>query len=216
MAKDWFRKSSWSEADQDDFYAHLKRSHGAGIKGQYLRIQACHLEDTGSPELIRAALTLLDKMLLEFPEPSELACAYNQKASCLASLGQTDEAVVCYRLALDTERKNPKHRTRAWVEFGRFVCNCKLTALFDEALAILEEMKFDDLLLYPVDVYELSGIRAIVTAHRGDISNAKQFAKTALEAAAQTKSGLRYHPTIGLVRDKETPFFKSVEAIAEK
>jgi tetratricopeptide (TPR) repeat protein len=214
MANDWFRKTSWSEADQADFYAHFKRSRGAGNKAQYLRIQAGHLENTGSPELLRAALTLLEKMISEFPEPGELACAYNQKASCLAALGQIDLAIASYRLALDTERNNPKRRTRAWLEFGRFVCDAKLTEHFGEAFAVLDELKLDAG-LFPVDVYELSGIRAIVTAHRGDAAKAKQYAKTALKAAAETNSGFRYHPTVGLVRDKETPFYKSVQAIAQ-
>jgi hypothetical protein len=61
MATDWFRKTSWSETDQADFFARLKRSRGASNKAQYLRIQASHLEGVGSPGLLRASLTLLDK-----------------------------------------------------------------------------------------------------------------------------------------------------------
>ncbi len=215
MANDWFRKTTWSEADQADFFARLKRSRGAGMKAQYLRIQASHLEGTNEPELVQAALILLDKMFAEFPEKNELASAFKQKAECLAFLGKPEQAVDCYRLALDAERNHPRVRTRAWVEFGRFVCDRKMTALFDEAIAVIDEMKFEDALLYPVDVFEMSGVRAIVAAHKGDSSSAKAFASNSLEASAKTNSGLRYHPTIGLVRDKETPFYKSVAALAK-
>jgi len=70
MANDWFRKTSWGEADQADFFTRLKRSRTAGNKAQYLRIQASHLEGAGSPEFLRAAITLLDKMLTEFQSGS--------------------------------------------------------------------------------------------------------------------------------------------------
>jgi tetratricopeptide (TPR) repeat protein len=215
MANDWFRKTTWSEADQADFFARLKRSRGDGMKAQFLRIQAYHLEETQSLELVRVAVTLLDKMLIEFPQasPSELPSAYNQKATCLAALGKNGEAIDCYRLALDAERKT-KCRTRAWLDFGRFICERMLFELFDEAVAILDEFKLNGL-LFPIDTYEFSGIHAIIAARKRDIAKAKQFAAAALKAAAETKSGLRYHPTIGLVRDKETPFYKSVQAIAQ-
>ena len=213
MANDWFRKTTWSEADQADFFAHLKRSRGVGNKAQYLRIQASHLEETHKPELIQVALTLLDKMLTDFPEQGELASAQKQKASCLAALGKTDEAIASYRDALNTERKFPIRRTRAWLEFGRFICDRRLVDFYDEALAVLDELKYD--LIFAADVYEFSGIRAIIAANRGDSESAKRFAKSALESAATTHSGFRYHPTAGLVRNKETPFYKSIEAIAE-
>jgi len=86
---------------------------------------------------------------------------------------------------------------------------------FDEALVELEELNSRGI-QFPADVYNVFGIRSIITAQKGDAEKAKEFAKVALEAAAKVHSGLRYHSTVGLVRDKETPFFKSVTAIAEK
>jgi len=215
MANDWFRKTSWNEADQADFFAHLKRSRTAGNKAQYLRIQASHLEDVGSPEFLRVAITLLDKMLTEFPERFELASAYGQKASCLAKLGEIDQAVVYYRRALETEREFPNVKTHAFIKFGKLVVENNLAKFFDEALVELEELNSRGI-QFPADVYNVFGIRSIITAQKGDAEKAKEFAKVALEAAAEVHSGLRYHSTVGLVRDKETPFFKSVTAIAEK
>ena len=215
MAKDWFRKTSWSEADQADFFAHLGRSRGKGMKGQYLRIQACHLEDTGSPELMRTALTLLDKMLLEFPETNELACAYKQKASCLSKLGELDQAIAYYQRALQTEREFPNVKTDAFLEFGRLVVENNLADLFDKALEALEELNSRGI-KFPSDIFQAFGIRSIIAAQRGETERAKEFAKIALEVADKVHSGLRYYSTLGLVRDKETPFFKSVKAIAAK
>ena len=213
MANDWYRKTTWSEADQADFFAHLKRSRTAYSKAQYLRIQACHLEDVGSPEFLKASLTLLDKLLAEFPELSQLASAYGQKASCLAKLGNIDDAIVNYQRALQTERECPRVKTNAFMQFGRLVVENDLTKYFDEALNELKELDSRGI-KFPYDIFQAFGIRSIIAVKRGETDKAKEFAKVALEAADKAHSGLRYHSTIGLVRDKETPFYKSVQTLA--
>jgi tetratricopeptide (TPR) repeat protein len=212
MAHDWFRKTTWSEADQKDFFDRLKRSRTAENKAQYLRIQAAHLEQAGRPEFLRAALVLLEKILTEFPETFELSCAYSQKASCLAKLGEINEALSSYRLVFDTQRKFRTLRTYAHVEFGKFVVANKLTQSFDEALTVLDEFEIESI-EFPRNVFDKSGIRAIIAAQRGEIEKAQELARTALEAASKIHSGLRYHATIGLVQDKNTPFYKSLQAI---
>src|SRR3569833_1043991 len=120
-ANDWFRKTTWSESDQAQFFARLQRSRSTAKKAQYLRIQAHHLEEAGSPELLGVALNLLEKVLNEFPATFELAQAYAQKANCLAKLGKFHEAVICYRMAINTEKKFPRWGTRSWISFGRVV-----------------------------------------------------------------------------------------------
>jgi len=213
MANDWFRKTSWSEADQADFFARLKRSRSAYTKAQYLRIQANYLEGGGSKELLRSAIELLDRMLAEFPESFELASAYGQKASCLAKLGDLDQAVVYYRRALDRKRKFPKLRTQAYIAFGRLVVENEMAQFFDEALAVLDELKITAI-QFPQDIYEMYGIRAIIAAQKRETEKAREFAKVALEAAAKVHSGFRYHPTVGLVHDRKSKFHKLIETIA--
>jgi len=215
MATDWFRKTTWSEADQADFFARLKRSRTVENKAQYLRIQASYLENVGSPEFLKAAILLLDKMFTEFRSEFELASAYQQKASCLAKLGDIDGAINNYQRTLETEREIPRVKTYAFMEFGKLVAEKKLTRLYDEALIALETEMNSRGILFPSDTFNAFGIRSLITAERDQIQKAKDFAKVALEAAAKINSGLRYHPTIGLVRDKETPFYKSILAIAQ-
>jgi len=214
MANDWFRKTTWSEADQADFFARLKRCRTTCNKAQYLRIQAGHLEEVGSQELVRSSLELLDKMLAEFPEQIQLASAYNQKASCLAKLGDIENAIANYQRALETEREFPQVKTYAFINFGKLVAERKLTQFFDEALSILEKGLNSRGIAFPSDTFNAFGIRSIVAAQRGQIDRAKEFAKIALEAAEKIHSGFRYHSSVGLVRDKETSFYKSVQAIA--
>ena len=215
MANDWFRKTTWSEADQADFFARLKRCRTTYNKAQYLRIQADHLEGVGSQELLKTSLELLEMLLAEFPEQTQLASAYCQKASCLAKLGDINNAIVSYQRALETEREFPRVKTYAFIEFGRLVAENKLTQHFDEALAELEAELKSRGIQFPSDIFNAFGIRSIIAAQRGQLVIAIEFAKTALEAAEKIDSGLRYHPTVGLVRDKETPFYKSVQAIAQ-
>jgi tetratricopeptide (TPR) repeat protein len=214
MANDWFRKTSWSEADQADFFVRLKRCRTAYNKAQYLRIQAFHLEGVGSYEMLRASLELLEKMFAEFPEQTQLASAYNQKASCLAKLGDIDNAIVNYQCALETERKFPRVKTNAFMDFGKLVAENKLMRFYDEALTVLEAELNSRGIQFPADTFNAFGIRSLIAAQRGQTQEARKFAKVALEAAAKIDSGLRYHPTVGLVRDKETSFYKSVRAIA--
>jgi len=214
MANDWYRKTTWSEADQANFFARFKRSRTACNKSQYLRIQAYHLEGVGSPELLKASLTLLDKMLAEFPEKTQLASAYGQKASCLAKLGEIDQAIANYQCALKTEREFRNVKTNAFMQFGRLVVENNLTKLFDKALEELKELDLRGT-KFPSDIFQAFGIRSIIAAKSGEVEKAREFAKVSLEAADKAHSGLRYHSTVGLVRDKETPFYKSVQAIAQ-
>jgi tetratricopeptide (TPR) repeat protein len=214
MATDWFRKTSWSEADQADFSARLKRCRTAYNKAQYLRVQAYHLECVGSHEMLRASLELLDKMFAEFPEQTQLASAYSQKASCLAKLGNIDDAIANYQHALQTEREYPRVKTCAFMGFGKLVAENKLARFYDEALTSLGAELNSRGIQFPIDTFNAFGIRSLIAAQRGQILEAKEFAKVALEAAAKIDSGLRYHRTVGLVHDKETLFNKSVQAIA--
>ncbi len=214
-ATEWFLKTTWSETDQADFFARLKRSRSVGHKAQYLVRQARELENVGSPELLPAAISLLDKMLAEFPEPFFLSQAHGQKASCLGKLGKVDEAITHYRLALDAEKTFPNLRTGVVHDFGIFVAENKLSQLYDEALIALDKMRMPGT-PFPNDVFREYGIRALIAEDRGELESAKKFAQTGLESAAKDRSGFRNHPDFGLVKDKETKFYKAVEAIAAK
>ena len=215
MAEDWFRKTTWSEADQADFFAHLKRSRSVYNKAQYLRIQAGHLEGVGTEESLKAALFLLEKIFAEFTSQTELASAFKQKASCMAKLGDIDGAIANYRRALQTEQEFPKVKTHAFIEFGKLVAEKKLADLYDEALTALEAELNSRGIQFPSDTFNAFGIRSLIAVERGQLQKAKEFAQVALGAAANVHSGLRYHPTVGLVRDKEAPFYKAIQAIAQ-
>jgi hypothetical protein len=98
------------------------------------------------------------------------------------------------------------------LDFGWLVIERGLRELYDEALRILTE--FEDTIPFPVQRYKFHAIRALVSAERGALANAREEAKQALEAAQASDSGFRYHPTIGLVRERSSDMHSRLEALA--
>jgi tetratricopeptide (TPR) repeat protein len=202
MARDdWYRHSTWSATDQEDFFVRLKRSRTAANKAQYVRIQASCLADTGDH---RAAVELLDQLFRDFPERFELAQAHLQKALCLIELDETDGAISEFRASLQCQRECPNFGTTSWLQFPWFIVRQQLADLYDEALAVLAEFKTEIRLALPVDRYRYAAVRALVAKARNDIVTARDFAEVALQCAAAEHSGFRYHPVVGLV-DKLDP-----------
>ena len=208
---DWFRRAAWKDADRKEFHARLRRSRGRFQKAQYLRIQAYHLAEAG---LHGAAIELLDQMLGEFPENSELAAAHLQRAECLATLGRLDSAIDGFRAALHAERAVPQWRTNAWVDFGWFVVQTGLTDLYDEVLSLLGEFRVEAGLTFPNIEYRYYAIQAIIADARGERSSAHEFAVQALAEASKEHSGLRYHPKLGLVGSQPNWIEKKLGSLA--
>jgi tetratricopeptide (TPR) repeat protein len=199
MAKtktEWFRRTTWSDADREDFNARLKRSRGAGNKAQYLRIQAGHLAEAGHHS---EAIELLDRLFAKFPQRIELAQAHSQKAASLARLGQLEGAIKEFRAALQAERMFPNVRTNAWLDFGWLVVERQLTDLYDEVSRVLQEFREEDGLKFPAIEYRYAAIQALLADARREGVRAREFAKQALAEAAKDHSGLRYHARVGLV-----------------
>jgi len=106
-AAKWFRRTTWSPADAADFGARLERSRSAFHRAQYLRIQAAHLHEAGTHPLAEAAFGLLDQLLAEWPDESQLSSAHMQRAGCLIDLGRPEEALAAYQAALAARRVSP-------------------------------------------------------------------------------------------------------------
>jgi tetratricopeptide (TPR) repeat protein len=208
---EWFRRSTWSAADREDFNARLQRSRGAGYKAQYLRIQACHLAKAGHHA---DAIELLNRLFAEFPQRIELALAHAMKADSLATLGQIEGAIQEYRTALQAERDFPNVRTTAWLDFGCFVVEKQLTDYYEEVQQVLQEFREERGLKFPAIEYRYAAIQALLADARGENARAREFAKQALVEAAKDHSGLRYHPTVGLVGSERKIFENRLVTLA--
>ena len=199
--QEWFRNAEWSAATERAFWRRLERSRSTFHKAQYLRIQALHLQQAASNELLVVALQLIDHLIDRYPEPSKLALAHQQRGTCLARLGRVREAFDAYRASLAAERSFPGVRTGAALDFGAAALRSSASELHPEILAVLEEFEGKLPLVFPVARYRLHGIRAAILSAAGRRAEAVQEALLAEAARVQTQSGLRYHQDLGLVRD---------------
>lgn len=206
---DWFRKSTWTQEDQDDFFAHLEKVDNPFHRAQYIRIQALHLQDIGNPLMFYSAIKLVELMIEEWPEPSQLAMAYLQKAECLDALGYAEEAIEAFRASLDAERAFPKARTSASLSFGMFAVARERTDLYDEVLAALDE--FPIIEASPEKEYQYFVIKAFTAAYQGDSDKARDYAREAINASQKTYSGTRFDfATLGLVERPESELHNKI------
>ena len=210
---DWFRRTTWTDADRESFNARLKRCRSAENKAQYLRIQAVCLAEAGQHA---AAIELFDRLLREFPDSMEIALAHAERAGLFAKLGKTDDAIAAYRAALQREPERPNVRTGSWLNFGWFVVTRQLTGLYDEAARVLDEFRDEAAFIFPIGEYRYAAIQALLAAARGDQTQAREYAEQALFESAKTHSGLRYHPTLGLVGSKHSTMDERLKELIHK
>ncbi len=206
---DWFRRTTWTEKDKAAFFERLGRSRGAGNKAQYVRIQAAHLAQAG---LHNDAIELLDLFFVEFPDDLFRAMAHHQKAQSLAATGQTEAAIEQFRLTIQAEQDRPNVRTQVWLDFPWFVATNRMRDLYDEALGVLDRHRAS--LLLPVEEYRMAATCALLAAEDGRTADAREQARLALAAAAKEHSGLRYHPTLGLVEEQDKAVRNRLEGLA--
>ena len=199
MSKEWFRRTRWSAADEEDFNRRLARSR-AQRRAQYLRIQALHLTEAAPPRF-DVALALLDRLITEYPDNLQLAQAHLQRAECLVILGRIEEGIAAFRSALATEREFPHSRTAAYLCFAYFVATSNMERLHDEALDVLEEFGHEE--MFPREIFLHNAALALIAHATGESSVAREAAARALTAASQSQSGFRYHPTVGLVEQAD-------------
>lgn len=210
---DWYRRTTWTADDRKAFHERLGRSRGAFHKAQYARIQASYLESAG---LHDEALELLELILDEFPEKSELAMTFLQVAHCRAAKGEIPQAIEAYRASLQAERDLPSSLTQVWIEFPWFVVTSQMTRLYAEAREFLAwGREHAGSLEFPVDRYRRCAVEAFMADEADDPASAQASARAALEAARAKDSGLRYHPTVGLVKKQEAAVRRRLKRLAK-
>jgi tetratricopeptide (TPR) repeat protein len=196
--EDWYRRKTWSAVDMREFYSRLARSRSSANKAQYMCCQAGVLAKVGYHA---AAIELLDQVIRDYPERIVIAEAHAQKARSFVALNMLDLAIDEFRSSLDAERRNPSVRTTSCLEFPLYIVRQRLTELYDEALAILDEFADEALLSFPNERYQYATVRALIAAARDEYDSAKEFARIALELETVSHSGFRSHPTVNLVKE---------------
>ena len=210
---DWFRRHTWSDSDRSEFFARLAKSRSNFHKAQYARIQAYELHHGGGKQYARAALELLDLILERWQADTELAAVYHQKAQCLLDLGDATGALAAFRAAFAEQRRVPSYSTSAHLDFAWWVAVSEKQELFDEAFGVLEEFTRDGI-VFPAALYQAEGARALMFRMLGDPEQAARHARNAMEAAARQHTGLRYHPTVGLVKIEDREIHEALSQLA--
>jgi tetratricopeptide (TPR) repeat protein len=213
MKQDWFRKTSWSEQDQADFFLRLRRAKRKS-RPQYLRVQAITLSDT-SPSLGEAAITLLDIVLQQYPDSFEIVPALSAKGKCLEHSGNIDDALGYYSLAVNHMRQKPNIQTSAWLDLVWLVAREMKHKYYDEALGLIDEFGREGL-RFPIVEFQIEASRAFILSDRGEPEKAADAARTALSAAAELVSGLTRHPSIGLVGEISPIIQSRLNGIAQR
>lgn len=190
---DWYRRKTWTETDQKNFFNRLERSRSTYNKAQYLRIQASALKSIDT----NASLSLLEKIFIEYPSEYELASAYLQQAECFEKLGEIDAAIDSFKKCFIAERAHSHTKTMAYIEFAIFVIEHGLSDLLEEANDIIDE--FFGTIIFPIDKFYISSFKSVYYDFIGDKERSILFAENAIKNASKTSSGLTYKKEIGLV-----------------
>ena len=206
--QEWFRKTTWTKDDQDDFFAHLKRSRKSS-REQYLKIQAHYLLDSGS--FSEAALELVNLAIAQYPESIFLAELYEQKAKCLDTLGLLSQAEQNFQLAFAKMRQFPNVKPTTHITFGLFVVKHKIARLYSETIKALDE--FTGRLVFPADEYYYFGIKAVINNRQGNRTGAKSDATKAIEASTKRFSGFSRHPMVALITEPDQVLHKELMEI---
>ncbi|RPD43361.1 tetratricopeptide repeat protein [Paracnuella aquatica] len=206
---DWFRRKSWTQTDEEEFFEKLNRAPKDG-RAQYLKIQAIELVQTQDTDLLKVAEDLLNKMLNEYPEDNF------DKGSALSTLGDIyklqenyAKAKDYYKQALDYEKVYPNVITQAYLDYSELVVKTDETNSFDEVEQILLERQSS--LMFPAQKYKVNSLLSIINKHKGRQDEAKLFAELAEQSANAETSGLRYHKYLGVVKDRDTWLDKHVQ-----
>lgn len=199
--KDWFRRKSWTQIDEQEFFAKLGRARKDG-RAQYLKIQAIELTETNNKELLKVAEALLNKMLIDYPEDNfNKAGGLHTLGNIYKKLENYEIAIDYYKLAIDFEKVYPNMKTQAYLDYSELLIKTKKTNLFDEVERILLERQPG--LAFQIEKYKVNSILSIIYKHKNLPEKAKHFADLAEQSANAETSGFRYHKYLGLVKERD-------------
>jgi tetratricopeptide (TPR) repeat protein len=209
----WSERTSWTDADQADFFAHLQRARRAN-RADYLIRQASALAGSAWPRGERIALELLT--LAENHGVSDFSRSgfHQLRAQCLLRAGLIVPAVEQYRLGFAAQRRLPNIRRGLHVDFAWRIATARLTEYYEEAMAALEEFNDPNDLVWPLNQYRYFGALALISDSFGDRDGARRWATNALEAASRDASPFPRHAHLGLVQTPESAAYNELLRLA--
>ncbi len=197
---DWFRRKTWTENDEKEFLAKLGRAR-KGKSEQYLKIQAMELVETKDKKLLLVAESLLNKLLVEYPDDK-----FN-RSSALQTLGHIyklfddfEKAIDYYKQSIEFETNYPNIRTNSYLDFSELIIKTKKNKQYDYVESILLKELPEQ--IFPILKYKTYSILSIISIYKNNEEQARYFADLANKYANEKTSGLRYHKYLGVVKER--------------
>jgi len=197
MPTDWFRTPAWDEQARIEFEAKLARS-AAHNRPQYLRIKAIALDGAG---LTDDALTLLSRVVDEYPDALDCAYAFELQGDMLRRSGDLAAAEASYRTALTRRPDLNATSGMSPVSLGEVLLELRGEAAVKEVRSLLN---------YPALrlVFNSQLVRALTLSARaaevdGDEALRRSEARKALDLVSAAPQ-LNRHPDVGVPALSET------------
>lgn len=205
MATDWYRCESWTNAEEQQFFAKLGRARKDG-RAQYLRIQAVHLVETGDLRLLEVAESLLNMILNDYPDNRlEKSPALTMLGGIYRTRGDNERALDYLKQALDFEKEFPNVIWGAALSFAEIVVEEGRSELYDEVEEILIAEIEKGGFLFPSQRYTSSSVLSVIYASKGDQEKARIHADIA-ESNAKATTNTLWNPRkrdLGLVEARK-------------
>ena len=87
--------------------------------------------------------------------------------------------------------------TEAYLELPLLIASAGIERRYQQARQLLEQHR--QRLVLPADYFRWHAAQALISSAEMDASTAREHAHLALAAAVQERSGIRHHPSIGVV-----------------
>ncbi|AOR29113.1 hypothetical protein FORMB_20850 [Formosa sp. Hel1_33_131] len=184
---EWFRRKTWTEKDETEFFVKLKRARKDG-RAQYLKIQAIELIRTKGKRQLQAAEILLNKILTEYPDDKlNKSQTLNSLGEIYASYKNYDKAIEYFNQALNFEKEFPNVKTTAYLNFSETVVRTERYDLYSEVENILTLELKENGIFFPIQKYIAFSVLSVIYEYKGDRLKSEFYSNLAEEnATAQT------------------------------
>lgn len=200
---DWYRNKTWCNEVETNFEARLKRSRGAFNKAQYLRIQASYLLDSLDTENQLIGVNLVERLIKDYPT-EEFSVIFGQEQLGDFYFDKKDykEAEHFFRIVTNyysIKKSRSGTSALADLKLAKTILISNQTDKFGEAYQIvidypISELTFNDSKFYYAE------LRAQLCSALNKKTEAKEFAKTAIELSEIATPQFSRHKTVGIIK----------------
>ena len=138
--QDWFRKKTWTEEDQKDFFTKLNRARQSS-KCQYLYLQACALAYTVATA--EAAIAVAEMGLAVADHEIQKVDIYGVQAVAFANLGKIPETLNAYKSLFEIQ-KTKGCQGDYHIHFAKFLLRHHLTSHYGEGIDAIVDFGLKD------------------------------------------------------------------------